>query len=172
MKLLSEQHISTYIHSRLLQERLISIDVNIGGVDRPPNITYVSRQLPAVIPWWRHQMETFSTLLAFCAGNSPVIGEFHTQRPVTRGFGVFFDRHLNKQLSKQPWDWWFETPSCSLWRHCNARVPYIWCHGLCGHSFKPNFEKLDYLLHDNISHSYNFRWRKTHKVIVDRLEFI
>ena len=26
--------------------------------------------------WWRHQMETFSALLAFCAGNSPVPGEF------------------------------------------------------------------------------------------------
>ena len=24
--------------------------------------------------WWRHQMETFSTLLALCAGNSPVTG--------------------------------------------------------------------------------------------------
>ena len=23
-------------------------------------------------PWWRHQMETFSELLAFCAGRSPV----------------------------------------------------------------------------------------------------
>ena len=27
---------------------------------------------------------------------------------------------LNKRLSKQSWGWWFETPSCSLWRHCNA----------------------------------------------------
>ena len=27
-------------------------------------------------PWWRHQMETFSALLALCAGNSPVTGEF------------------------------------------------------------------------------------------------
>ena len=27
-------------------------------------------------PWWRHQMETFSALLTFCAGNSPVTGEF------------------------------------------------------------------------------------------------
>ena len=26
--------------------------------------------------WWRHQMETFSTLLALFAGNSPVTGEF------------------------------------------------------------------------------------------------
>ena len=36
-------------------------------------------------------METFSALLAFCAGNSPVTGEFPTQRPVTRSFDVFFD---------------------------------------------------------------------------------
>ena len=33
-------------------------------------------------------METFSALLARCAGNSPVTGEFHTQRPVTRSFDV------------------------------------------------------------------------------------
>ena len=42
-------------------------------------------------PWWRHQMETFSALLAICAGNSPVSGEFPAQRPVTRSFDVFFD---------------------------------------------------------------------------------
>ena len=53
-------------------------------------------------PWWRHQMETFSALLALCAENSPVTGEFPAQRPVTRSFDVFFDVHLNKQLSKQP----------------------------------------------------------------------
>ena len=34
------------------------------------------------ITWWRHQMETFSALLAICAGNSPVTGEFPTQKPV------------------------------------------------------------------------------------------
>ena len=38
--------------------------------------------------WWRHQMETFSALLALCAGNSPVNGEFPSQRPVTRSFDV------------------------------------------------------------------------------------
>ena len=36
-------------------------------------------------------METFSALLAICAGNSPVPGEFPTQRPVTRSFDVYFD---------------------------------------------------------------------------------
>ena len=36
--------------------------------------------------WWRHQMETFSALLALCAGNSPITGEFPSQRPLTRSF--------------------------------------------------------------------------------------
>ena len=61
--------------------------------------------------WWRHQMETFSALLALCVGNSPVSGEFPAQRPVTRSFDVFFDLCLNKRLGKQSWGWWFETPS-------------------------------------------------------------
>ena len=65
-------------------------------------------------------METFSALLALCVGNSPVTGEFPAQRPVTRSFDVLFDLHLNKQLSEQSWDWWFETPSRLLWRHDNG----------------------------------------------------
>ena len=43
-------------------------------------------------------METFSVLLAICAGNSPVPGDFPAQRPVTRSFDVFFDLRPNKQL--------------------------------------------------------------------------
>ena len=54
---------------------------------------------------WRHQMETFSALLAFCAVNSPVTGEFPAQRPVTRSFDAFFDLCPNKRLSKQSWGW-------------------------------------------------------------------
>ena len=73
------------------------------------------------MPWWRHQLETFSALLAICAGNSPVTGEFPTLRPVTRSFDVFFDLRLNKWLSKQWWGWWSETPSCPLWRHSNDK---------------------------------------------------
>ena len=82
------------------------------------------------ISWWRHQMETFSALLAICAGNSPVSGDFPAQRPVTRSFDVFFDLCPNKRLSKQSWGWWFETQSGSLWRHSNVLylqdVIYIW----------------------------------------------
>ena len=64
-------------------------------------------------------METFSAVLAICARNSPVSGEFPAQRPVTRSFDVFFDLLPNKRLSKQSLGWWFETPSGSLWRHSN-----------------------------------------------------
>ena len=70
-------------------------------------------------------METFPALLALCAGNSPVPGEFPTQRPVTRSFDVFFDLRLNKRLSKHWWGWWFETLSRPLWRHRNA-CAYSW----------------------------------------------
>ena len=78
--------------------------------------------------WWRHQMETFAAILAFCARNSPITGEFPSQTPVTRSFDVFYLR-LNKRLSKQSWGWWFETPPHSLWRNRNEVI--IWlpqCH--------------------------------------------
>ena len=39
-------------------------------------------------------METFSDLLAICAGNSPVTGEFPARRLVTRSFDVFFNLRL------------------------------------------------------------------------------
>ena len=55
-------------------------------VNHPPGHT---------VTWWRHQMETFSALLAFCAGNSPVTGEFFSQTPMKRSFDVFFDLHQN-----------------------------------------------------------------------------
>ena len=66
-------------------------------------------------------------ITGFCAGNSqvtarnsPVTAEFPSHRPVTRSFDVFFDLRLNKRLSKQSRRRWFETPSRSLWRHCNV----------------------------------------------------
>ena len=69
---------------------------------------------------WRHEMEICSALLALCAGNSQVTGEFPSQRPVTQSFDVFFYLRLTKRLSKQSRRRWFETLSCSLWRHCNV----------------------------------------------------
>ena len=75
--------------------------------------------------WWRHQMGTFSTLLTLCAGNSPVIDEFSPHTPVTWSFDIFFDLCMNKRHR------WFETPSCSLWLHCNdcSNFTLICIHG-------------------------------------------
>ena len=104
-------------------------------------------------------METFSALLGICAGNSPVSGEFPAQRPVTRSFDVFFDLRLNKRLSKQPWGWWFETPSRPLWRHrnegrtqilssfhewcchynSNAMVNWLYCNSIVGNHIDAKF---------------------------------
>ena len=97
---------------------------------------------PKSMAWWRHQMETFSAVLALCTGNSPITGEFPAQRPVTRSFDVFVDLRLNKWLSKQSWGWWFDTPSRPLWRHCNwDRGALTWgrdvghCPGSAWHHF-------------------------------------
>ena len=90
-----------------------------------PTVAYLSQQ-HRKHPWWSHQMEPFSTLLALCAGNSPVTGEFPSQKPVTWSFDVFFDLRLNKRFSKQSWGWWFETPLLSLWCHCNTKLGIYW----------------------------------------------
>ena len=102
--------------------------------------------------WWRHQMETFSALLAICAGNSPVPTEFPGQRPVTRSFGVFFDLRLNKRLSKQSWGWWFETLPRPLWRHSNVNYVSSDCQRFDKISVVPitPFLGLDFFSHPEI----------------------
>ena len=115
----------TYIHFYVIKHdlrimRTIGVLVfGYGYIVLCQGIVQVSDMRVVGVPWWRHQMETFSALLALCAGNSPVIDEIPSQRPVTRSFDIFFDLHLNTLLSKQSRRWWFETPSSSLWRHSN-----------------------------------------------------
>ena len=79
-------------------------------------------------PWRRYRMETLSSLLALCAGKSPAIGKFASQRPVTWSFGVFFDLRLNQWLSKQLRCRWLETSSRSLWGYFNCNRQPIWNH--------------------------------------------
>ena len=38
---------------------------------------------------WRYQMGTFSAIPTLCVGNSPVAGDFPSQRLVTRSFVIF-----------------------------------------------------------------------------------
>ena len=99
----------------VFSDRIIT---NIGHEWNECTYTYIHTITD--LSWWRHQMETFSALLALCAGNSLVTGEFPSQRPVTQSFDVFFDLRLNKRLTKQSWGWGFGTPWCSLWHHRNV----------------------------------------------------
>ena len=61
---------------------------------------------------WKH----FSALLALCEGNSLVTHEFH----LTKASDIFFDLSLDTWLRKSSRRRWLETPSRSLWCHCNA----------------------------------------------------
>ena len=80
--------------------------------------------------WWRHQMETFSALLALCAGNSPVAGGFPSQRPVTRSCDAFFicawtNGWANNRGASDL--------TRSLWRHLSWFIFYLIPHKVQDH---------------------------------------
>ena len=115
----------TYISS--IRDKLVAISTVTVGIKNSfaqfhGSILWFQVQINA---WLRHQMETFSALLAICAGNSPVPTEFPAQRPVTRSCDVFFDLRLNKRLSKHSWGWRFETLSRPSWHHCNGMTKHL-----------------------------------------------
>ena len=113
--------------------------------------------------WWRHQVGTFSALLAICAGNLPVTGEFPAQRPVTRIFDFSLIYALNKRLSKQSWGWWFETQSRSSWRDCNVSPLQ-----LNGRHFVDDIF-ICISVNENCVFWWNFHWRfflRVHLIII------
>ena len=107
---------------------------------------------------WKHFPALALLWLAFCAGNSPVTGEFPAQRPVMRSFHVFFDLLLNKRLSKQSWGWWFETPSRSSWRHCNEMRSFDVCFVDSLNRLMKNNRVANYFRCPNARH-YNVEFR-------------
>ena len=84
-------------------------------------IVFLHIRVTQLSAWWRHQIETLSALPALCARDSAV----PSQRPVTRSFDFFFVICTGKGLSKQLKRRWFETPSRSLWRHCNGLIEWV-----------------------------------------------
>ena len=102
-------------NSRKAHDNIVSWDLTCDWL----YLTQIAWQSHDDVIKWKH----FSALLAICAGNSPVTGEFPSQRPVTRSFDVLFDLRLNKRLSKQSSGWWFETPSLPVWRHSIGNPP-------------------------------------------------
>ena len=87
---------------------------------------YIDATLKLRRSWWRHQMEIIFRV------TGPLWGKFFGhwwiphKRPVTRSFDVLFDLRRTKRLSKQSGRLWFETPSRSLWRHCNTQITCRW----------------------------------------------
>ena len=116
------------------------------------------RQFCICNPTMLHVMMTSSNGNIFpVAGHlcSSVTGEFPAQRPVTRSFDVFVDLHLNKRLSKQSWDWWFETPVRPLRRHCNGCKPLASSQAMLTTLV---FWKCN---EANLANLKGFRWKKT-----------
>ena len=72
--------------------------------------------------WWRHQLDTFSVLLAIYEGNSQVISEFPSQRLGTQSFQGFFLSATEQTAEQTMVLPVFETPSRSLWRHCDCSL--------------------------------------------------
>ena len=120
-----------YICHRYLADRYDLISLSITKYETSKYLIYP----PTTMVRWRSsgcisfQMrcnmmtssnENIFRVTGLCAENSPVTGEFPSQRPVTRSFDAFFDLHLNERLSKQSRRRWFETQLCSFWRHCNV----------------------------------------------------
>ena len=84
----------------------------------------VKKNIPGVFwtPWWRHQMETFYAILALCAGNSPVTGEFPTQ---SQWRGALMFSFICAWLS----DWVNNREAGDLrrqWPHYDVTVMSIW----------------------------------------------
>ena len=117
---------STRIQEIMFQSQVYSTTINMGSDQR-------IHHLIKKIHWGMMTSSNgniFRVTGPLC-GEFTGPGEFPTQRPVTRSFGVFFDLRQNKRLSKQPWGWWFEMPSWSLWRQCNGSSLSVERHPCC-----------------------------------------
>ena len=98
------------------------IIINTGVHKSTPRNMHISVQW--IKKWWyhyiktkkscgRHQMETFSALMAICEGNPLVNGRFSSQRTVTRSFDDFFDLRRKKRL-------WMRLS----WCHWNGKMAF------------------------------------------------
>ena len=105
----------------------------VSGLNRlekkPPNWSWPSslclRCVNAFSTWpeWCFMMMSSkkkSAWLGLCEGDPPLTDGFSSQRTVMQSFDAFFDLRLKKRPNKQSRRWWFETPSRSLWCHCNV----------------------------------------------------
>ena len=91
LSVLTSRHLSPKVRGKVYMG-CVHLAMLHGNETWGPNIKMMSSNV------------NISTLLPLCA-ESPVTGEFPLQRPVTGSFGVFFDLHLTKRLSKHLCGW-------------------------------------------------------------------
>ena len=105
------------------------LEINIHGCCTPLSINFSTiyachrRTWRHRTTWWRHQIGNILRVIG------PLRGEFtghHIKASDAELWCFFFHLRLNKQLSKQSWGWWFETPSRSLWPNCSLTSPPPW----------------------------------------------
>ena len=100
--------------------------------------------LDPTCPYARSMMTSSNGSIFRVAG--PLCGEFtgHRRTPLKKASDAELLCFL-WSLWKSGWvnnrdaAWWFETPSCSLWRQCNVNVEQIMtsCHGIVFHITDP-----------------------------------
>ena len=90
-----------------------------------------ARESNSTKTWWRHQMETFSALLAICVRgiHRSLVNSLHKGQWCGALAFSLICAWINGWINT--WGWWFGTPLRPLWRHCNE--PLLICVGL----FKP-----------------------------------
>ena len=86
--------------------------------DHFPGINFIHRNVNDDVIKWKH----FPRYWPFVRRihRSPLISPHKGQWRRALMFSLIYA--FSKRLSKQWWGWWFETPSHSLWRHCNVEV--------------------------------------------------
>ena len=123
---------STFIHR---QNRWAKPPRTVGDAPGKDRGSTAGRRQTIVVRWDPCMMTSSNGNLFRVTGH--LSGDFSdhrwfpSQRPVTRSFDVFFDLLLDKRLSKPSRRQWLETPSRSLWCHCNgaavADMPKLLC---------------------------------------------
>ena len=88
------------------------------------HMPYIPHYACIFISWWRHQMETFSTLLALCERN-PMSGRFLSQCVNNAEFWCFRCFTINKHCNKQSSCRWFQTPKSPRGASIMTKCAYL-----------------------------------------------
>ena len=106
------------------------------------------------LPWWRHQMESFSALLALCTGNSLV--------PVNSPHKGQWRGPLMFSLICAWINDWVNNPKAGDLRryrgHYDVNVMTSWCCGALGKTAMPLYSAIHEILFQSIRLHLSFGW--------------